>query len=283
MNKIWFNDRLIDRDEALVNVLSSTAQFGLSVFEGVRSYVCADGKRRVFKLQEHLNRLSKSHEILEMSDCVHMKSIRRGIESLSDLFPRDVDIAFRIILSEAEDVSWHGTGNTVLIIAPKEMPTRTYQESRVSLSFSSYFRISNDLLPEVKCGANYINSRYAKREAISRGFDDAIMFNREGFMSEGTGSCVFIVNGGELITSRISDGILNSITRDTLIDIAERLGIKVVERKVSKYDILTSSEVFLVGTAVEVTGVHKIENRTIRLGPIGKLLYTKYQDYVRHV
>ena len=168
---------------------------------------------------------------------------------------------------------------------PRGRTSAEYNKKGLNVCITSWRRISDETLsPRIKCGANYINSRVGQREAIRNGYDTCLFLNEAGKVSEGPGSCFFVVKNGEIITPNLTDSVLESITRDTVMTIAKAKGYDVVERTIDRTELYTCDEAFLCGSAMEITPVLGIDGYTIGNGETGlitKELHQTYLDAVR--
>lgn len=183
--------------------------------------------------------------------------------------------------------SWGSADPVDMFVAPipRGRTSAEYNKKGLNVCVTSWRRISDETLsPRIKCGANYINSRVGQREALRNGYDTCLFLNEAGKVSEGPGSCFFMVRNGELITPLLTDSVLESITRDTVIKIAESKGYKVVERTIDRTELYTCDEAFLCGSAMEMTPVLSVDKYTIGNGETGKItkeLHMAYLDVVR--
>lgn len=272
--KIWFKGRIVLIDDAKINVLSPTSQFGANVFEGLRAYWNASEKQLyIFRLSEHTDRLQNSMKMLEFESEFTNEFLQKSVVDiiLANKFKEDLVCRQTVFLDGFG--SWSATGPVEMFIAP--MAKGRYYEltQGISVFVSSWERINEkSLSPKIKMGANYMNSRMGQLEATRSGYDSAIFLNQEGTVSEGPGSCVFIVKDGVLITPPLTASILDSITRSTIIDIArDDLGLKVIEREVEKNELYTADEVFMCGTAVEVVPVFSVDEVQVGQGLEGRV------------
>jgi len=196
------------------------------------------------------------------------------------------DISVRITFYINELTNWAYKGDCEMMIAPIPIGRAYNSEIGITACVSSWERINDrSVSPRIKAGANYINSRMAQLEALDNGFDSALFLNREGKISEAPGSCIFIVRRGELITPPITASILESITRDTVIDIAKNdIGITVVERDIDRTELYICDEIFLCGTAAEITPVVSVDKIIVGDGKPGEItnsINQRYFDIVR--
>jgi len=280
---LWVNGRLVKASEAGVNVLSPTSQFGGNVFEGIRCY-WNKGKKQLyaFRLKDHYDRLKKSIELFKMKDAYSYEELEKAFREVIVANGYQTDIAVRQTVFLDGSGSWFSREPVGMFVAPIEKPRREIPlEKSKTCMVSTWERIHEGVLsPKAKVGANYINSRFALLEANENGFDTALFLNREGTVSEGPGSCFFLVWNGKLITPSLDSSILDSITRNTLIHIArEDMGIVVEERRVQKAELYECEEAFFCGSAVEVDPVSQIDNYILKNAP-GRITVELHQRYI---
>lgn len=261
---IWLNDNIVPLNQATINVLSPTSQFGANVFEGIRCY-WNDEERQLyaFRLDDHFKRLKNSIKMFRMEDKYTIQEMKQGLINIVIANEYREDIAVRQTVFVDGFGSWMSKGPVNMFIAPiakSRICDDNYKGIRCCIS--SWERISDkNLSPKVKVGANYINSRMAQMEAIENGYDSAVFLNNQGKVSEAPGSCLFLVRDNKLITPPITASILESITRDTIIQIArDDLNIEVIERDVDRTELYICDEIFLCGSAMEVTPVKSVDN-----------------------
>ena len=285
--KIWLNGKILNVDDARINVLSPTAQFGANVFEGIRCYWNEQEKQLyAFRLSDHYNRLLESIKLFRIDNDFSKEYLEKSLIDVIRANEYREDIQVRQTVFVDGDGSWFSTGPAGMFIAPiskarKSIPLRETE----NVCISSWQRISDRVLsPRAKVGANYINSRLAKLEAMDNGFDSALFLNEHGFISEGTGSCFFMIKNGRIITPHLTDSILESITRSTIIDIArEELGMYVEERRINRTEVYLADEAFFCGSAVEIGPIAKIDGYVIGTGTVGEItkeIHSKYIDIV---
>lgn len=284
---IWFKGNIIPVSEAKINVLAPTSQFGANVFEGIRCYWNEEEKQLyAFKLDEHYSRLSNSIKTFRMESKFDKFDF---INSLIDVVKANKymeDIAVRQTVFIDGFGSWMSSGPTEMFVAPIKKARNNLNEfQNLRCCISSWERISDrNLSPRIKAGANYINSRMAQMEATQNGYDSAILLNNQGKISEGPGSCIFIVRKDILITPPLSASVLESITRDTIIEIAkEVLKIKVEVRDIERSELYISDEAFLCGSAMEVAPIKEVDGFVIGDGKLGKLTMSIHQEYLKVV
>lgn len=282
---IWLNGNTVPVEEAKINVLAPTSQFGANVFEGIRCYWSEKNHQLYgFRLKDHYDRLERSINMLRLDCPYSMDECMKYMKDVVKANGYKQDIAVRQTVFVDGFGSWFSTGPCGMFIAPiaksrKEAPLNGGERTLVT----SWERISKrDLPPKAKVGANYINSRLAKLEASDKGYDSALFLNREGTVAEGPGSCFFLVKDGELITPCLEDSILESITRETIITIArDELGTKVTERHVYPEELYTCDEAFFCGSAVEVTPVVQLDDYIVSDGKPGELTIDIHREYMK--
>ena len=284
---IWYNGEILNVNDAKVNILSPTAQFGLNVFEGIRCYWNKE-KRQLyaFRLEDHFRRLQRSSSLLQISCSFSIEELMKAFIDTVRFNEYEEDIAVRQTVFVEGFGSWGSSEPVGMFIAPipKSNTSVEYNKNGLNCCVSTWRRISECALsPRIKCGANYINSRMAQGEAIRHGYDTTILLNDMGKVAEGPGSCFFMVRNGVLITPQITDSILESITRDTVIKIAESMGIEVRERSIDRTEIYIADEAFLCGSAMEITPIYSIDRYMINGGKMGEITSKIYEKYLKIV
>lgn len=260
---IWLNGNIIDVNDAKINVLSPTSQFGANVFEGIRCYWNETSQELyAFRLEDHFKRLTNSIKMFRMKSEYTIEDFRKAFIDIVKSNGYKEDIAVRQTVFIDGFGSWFDEGPVGMFVAPvPKGRTLTNGKEGYTACISSWERISDrNLSPRVKVGANYINSRMAQLEAKQNGYDTAIFMNSSGKVSEGPGSCLFIVRDGVLHTPLLTDSVLESITRDTVIKIASKLlNIPVIERSIDRTELYIADEVFLCGSAMEIVPIISID------------------------
>lgn len=264
---IWFKGDVVNVNDAKINILAPTSQFGLNVFEGIPCYWNEEKKQLfAFRLKEHYDRLMRSARLLQIESPYTKENLRNALVAAVTANEYEENISVRQTLFVDGFGSWGSDGPTDMFVAPipRRKTSSEYNKQGLKCCVTSWRRINdNDLSPRIKCGANYINSRAGQREALRNGYDTCIFLNDAGKVSEGPGSCLFIVSGGCLITPQLTEGVLESITRDTIIKIAKAYDIPVVERTVDRTELYSCDEAFLCGSAMEITPVLSIDGYAI--------------------
>ena len=279
---IWFKGELLHVNDARINVLAPTSQFGLNVFEGIPCYWNDEEKQLyAFRLDDHYDRLIRSARLIQI-DCPFDKAqLKEALISVVKANEYDENLSVRQTLFVDGFGSWGSDGPTEMFVAPipRGRTSAEYNKKGLHICVTSWRRISeNALSPRIKCGANYINSRYGQREALRNGYDTCLFLNEYGKVSEGPGSCFFMIRDKKLITPAHTDAVLESITRDSVIQIAGSLGYEVEERMIDRTELYTADEAFLCGSAMELTPVLSIDRVEFGEGAITKELHKAYVD-----
>lgn len=281
---IWLNGDILNVNDAKINVLSPTSQFGLNVFEGIPCYYDEEENQLyAFRLSDHYDRLLRSAKLLEI-DCPYSKEqLKKAFVDVIKANEYRENLSVRQTLFVEGFGSWGSEGPCGMFVAPipRNKTSAEYNKEGLRVCVSSFIRINEkDMSPKIKCGANYINSRRGQREALKNGYDTCIFLNVKGTVSEGPGSCLFVIKDGTLITPTLSDSVLESITRDTVIKIAKNAGIKVEERSAQKDELYTADEAFLCGSAMGITPIISIDKHLLNKPDITNSLYKVYMDSV---
>jgi branched-chain amino acid aminotransferase len=283
---IWFDGELVPWREAKVHVLTHTLHYGLGVFEGVRAYATEKGPV-IFRLEEHTDRLFRSAHILDFS-------IPYGRE---EIVQAQIQVVRKNGLKEAylRPMCFYGSEALGLraeglkshcIIAAWEWPNYMTPEARVDgikVRTSSFTRHHvNITMCKAKANGNYINSMMALREALDSGCEEALLLDNEGYVAEGSGENIFLVQNGKLVTPELTS-CLEGITRDTVFSLAAELNLEIKERRITRDEVYIADEAFFTGTAAEVLPIRELDGRLIGgggRGPITEKLQTMYFDQV---
>lgn len=285
---IWCKGEIVNVNNAMVNVLSPTSQFGLNVFEGIPCYWNDDEKQLyAFRLSEHYDRLLRSAKLIQL-DCKYTKEdFKKALVDTVKANEYDENLSVRQTLFVDGFGSWGSEGPVEMFVAPipRGRTSAEYNKKGLNCCITSWRRISDEnLSPRVKCGANYINSRVGQREALRNGYDTCIFLNEVGKVAEGPGSCFFLVKGDTLITPRLTDSVLESITRDTIIQLAKKeLGLKFEERTIDRTEVYLADEAFLCGSAMEITPIYSVDRYQIGDGQEGKVTHDLHVKYLEAV
>lgn len=278
--KIWRNGEFIDWKDARVHVMTHAIHYGSSVFEGIRAYKTDDGSA-VFRLTEHMQRLLNSAKIYRMDlkvtrdeFCRATVELLRQSGGMDECYIRP--IVFRGLNEEKPAFGVNPFPNPVeSYIAVWDWGKYLGEEaieSGVDVCVSSWTRITSNSMPTMaKAGANYMNSQLIKMEAILGGFSEGIALDDRGFVSEGSGENLFLVNNGKLITPPLGAAILPGITRDSVIKIAREMGIEVQETTIQRAALYLADELFFTGTAAEITPIRSVDRIQIGEGKRGEV------------
>ena len=280
--RIWFKGEILNVNDAKINILSPTSQFGLNVFEGIPCYWNEEEQQLyAFRLDAHYDRLIRSARLIQIDNPYTREELKQAFADVIKANEYYENLSVRQTLFVDGFGSWGSADPVDMFIAPipKGGMSKEYNQKGLNACITSWRRISdNNLSPRIKCGANYINSRVGQREALRNGYDTCIFLNEFGKVAEGPGSCFFMVKNGELVTPQLTDAVLESITRDTVVKLAGYLGIKVVERTIDRTELYTCDEAFLCGSAMEVTPVISIDRYEIGYGKITEKIHRTYLD-----
>jgi branched-chain amino acid aminotransferase len=280
---IWMNGEFVPWDDARVHVLSHGLHYGTGVFEGIRCYETERGPA-VFRHREHLQRLANSAELYYLSLPYTPDQIR---EATNELIRRNGlrscyirPLAFR---GYGEMGLYAPTGPVDVMVAVWPWGAYLGEEGKrkgVRAKVASWRRISPaGLIPHAKASGQYLNSILAKTEAAQSGFDEAILLDEAGLVCEGSGENIFMLREGELVTPGHTNSILDGISRKSIVQIAEDLGYKVVERDVARAELYLAEEVFFTGTAAELVPVREIDDHPLPCpGDITKVIQAKFED-----
>lgn len=281
---IWYKGEILNVNDAKINILAPTSQFGLNVFEGIPCYYNEKNKHLyAFRLKDHYKRLIKSAKLIQI-DCPYKEEeLKKAFVDVIKANEYDENLSVRQTLFVDGFGSWGSSEPVDMFVAPipKGRMNKEYNKKGLKACVTSFRRISDtNLSPRIKCGANYINSRSGQREALRNGYDTCVFLNDAGKVSEGPGSCFFMIKDGKLVTPLLTDSVLESITRDTVIKIAEFLGIEVAERSIDRTELYTCDEAFLCGSAMEVTPVLSVDGYEITTDA-GELTAKIHETYLK--
>ena len=283
---IWFNGKLIPWNEAKVHVLAHGLQYGTGVFEGMRCYPTADGPA-VFRLDAHLERFFKSGALYDLEIPYSAQALTEA--TLEVIRANRLEAAYirPIAFFDAATLSvW--TKECPITVAIAAFPTGSYHPGAadgVRVTISPIRKFDNAAMPAwAKACGQYINSARAVNEAQRRGFDEALLLNTRGEIAEGSGENLFVVKNGELVTNDRDASILMGVTRASILELANDLGIPTRVSPMSVEDVLAADELFFSGTAVEVTAIREIDGRAIaggKPGPVTRRIQETFNKVVR--
>ena len=284
---IWRDGQFIKWKDAQIHVLAHSVQFGSAVFEGIRCYSTPKGPA-VFRLREHLKRMFNSSKIYRMDVPWTMDQI---VEATRELVRKNAVDACYI-----RPMVLRGYGAAGMV--PFESPVETFipcfpwgaylgdeaLEKGVDACVASWARVAPNTIPAAaKIAGNYLSGQLIKMEALRNGFDEAIALGPDGLVSEGSGQNVFVVDGGVLYTPPIDGTLLPGITRDTMLTVAAEIGLRVVIGPLARESLYTSDEVFVCGTASELTPIRSVDRLPVgdgTVGPVTRKLQTRFLDLV---
>ncbi len=280
---IWIDDRLRDSKDGVVPFINAGLHYGISVFEGIRSYATPRGAA-IFRLEEHVDRLLKSAHILGFRDLPFTHASITGAIQQTVAANGFASCYIRPLIFLDGGMSMViDAGKPRLIVAVWEWKTFFTEEAKdrgIRANIASLTRLHpNVSITKAKISGNYVGSVMAKTESVRMGFDEAIMLDPAGYVAECTGENLFVVRGGAIYTVPRSS-ILEGITRDSVITLAHDLGYSVVEEPISRDQLYISDEVFVSGTAAEVVAIREIDFRTIgngKAGPVTRALQHEFE------
>lgn len=278
---VWFDGQYLKWEEAKVPIFVHALHYGTAVFEGIRAYHSNDNLY-IFRLKEHMDRLRKSANVYSFTskfsadklckaavDLIRKNGIREScyIRPLTFVGMHGIDL----------NVTKNSPTHTTIIIFPF---AKYFKGDGISACISSWRRIDDESIPPMaKASGNYLNSVLATQECRRNGYDESILLDRNGCVSEASGENIFVVRNRKLHTPQLSDSILEGITRDTAITIARELGYDVVERPISRTELYLADEIFLTGTAAEIIAITKIDGNIIGNGREGTMTKSIRENY----
>jgi len=283
---IWYDGELVPWRSATTHVLTHTLHYGMGVFEGVRAYNTPQGTA-IFRLQAHTDRLFDSAHIMGMKIPFSKEELNEATRAA--VRENNLESAYirPMVFYGSEAMGLRATGLKVRVIVAAwnwgaYMGDEALQVG-IKVRTSSFTRHHvNISMTRAKANGNYINSMLALQEAISGGADEAMLLDTEGYVAEGSGENIFLVKNGVVYTPEVTS-CLNGITRNTVLQLAEELGIKVVEKRITRDEVYIADEAFFTGTAAEVTPIREVDGRQIGIGsrgPVTEKLQKAYFDLV---
>ena len=286
--KLWMNGRMIEQPDAKVHVLTHSLHYGMAVFEGVRAYQTADNRTAIFRLKEHTERLLGSAKIFQMDvpfDAATLEQAHKDVvkqNNLAEAYIRP------LIWVGAEKLGLSSRDNSInAMVAAWHWGAYLGEEgikNGIRVKTSSFtHHLPNVTMCKAKASSNYPVSIMANQEVTRNGYDEAILMDPQGYVCQGAGENLFLVKDGVLHTPDLAGGALDGITRRTIIQFADDLGIKVIERRITRDEFYLADEIFMTGTSAEVTPIREYDDRTIGnggRGPLTEKLQTLYFDVV---
>lgn len=286
---IWMNGKFVKWNEAKVHVLTHALHYGSGVFEGIRAYK-NDRGTFVFRLREHMERLMDSAKIYFMEIPFTVDELIAATKELLKINRLEACYIRPIAFRGYGEMGLNPLGSPVEV-AIVAWPWGAYLGEEginkgIRAKISSFRRIDVNILPPAaKATGQYINSILAKVEALKEGYDEAILLDSRGFVSEGSGENIFVIKNGTIFTPPTSAGILKGITRDSIIKIATHLGFSVLEQDLVRSDLYLADEVFFTGTAAEIVPIREIDGRKVgngEPGPITRALQEAFYNVLNH-
>lgn len=287
--KVWKNGDFINWNDATIHVMAHVVNYGSSVFEGIRCYETKRGPA-IFRLVEHMQRLVNSAKIYRMDSTFSRDQFCDAAVELVRMSDLEHCYLRPIILRGLSDENPSFGVNP--FPAPIDSYIATWQwgkylgeealETGIDVCVSSWTRITSNSMPAMaKAGANYMNSQLIKMEALLGGFSEGIALDDRGFVSEGSGENIFLVNNGKLITPPLGASVLPGITRDSIIQIGRELGIEIVETNIQRAALYLADEVFFTGTAAEITPIRTIDRITVGSGKRGPITAKLQEEFFK--
>ncbi len=288
VSKIWMDGKMIPWEEANVHILTHSLHYGLAVFEGIRCYTCHDGRSAVFRLREHVDRLFDSAQIGDIQIPYSKREIAEACKETMRVNQLKEGY-IRPIVFIGEGVMGVYPGDNPIQVAIITWAWGAYLgegalEKGIRVKVSSYNRHHvNVMMTKAKICGNYVNSVLAKREVMKMGYDEALMLDTEGYVSEASGENIFMVRKGVLKTTPLTS-ILPGITRDSVMHMARAKKIPLLEERFTRDELYTAQEAFFTGTAAELTPIRELDDRMIgngKPGPVTHELQAAFFDVVR--
>jgi branched-chain amino acid aminotransferase len=289
VKKVWIDGEFVEWDSANIHVLTHSFHYGLAAFEGIRAYKRADGGTYVFRLREHIDRLFDTCKMcLLKPEFTREQVMAACCETLRTNGMAEGYLRPMVFIGEGAMGIYAPNNPVRTLVAGWKWGAYLGEEALkngIRAKMSSFARLHiNVNLAKAKMTGQYTNSVLAKREAKLAGYDEAILLDANGYVSEGSGENIFVIRKGVIYTPDLSCSILEGITRDSIITLARELGLTVVEGRITRDQLWLADEVFLTGTAAEVTPVREVDNRTVgdgTIGPITKSVQTRFFEVVR--
>jgi branched-chain amino acid aminotransferase len=287
-DKIWLDGKFVDWDKAQIHILTHTLHYGWGVFEGIRCYHCHDGSSAIFRLKEHVDRLFGSAHIVSIKIPYTKEEISSAIletfriNKLKEGYIRPI-----VFVGDGEMGIYVKKVDVRVAIAVWSWGAYLGDEGLakgIRAKVSSFTRLQvNSQMTKAKVCGNYVNSILAKREIIAAGYDEAILLDTEGYVSEASGENIFIVKNGTIKTSPLTS-ILPGITRDSVITIAKDKKYPIIEERFTRDELYLADEAFFSGTAAEITPIREVDDRQIgpgHPGPVTKDIQATFFDAVK--
>lgn len=286
---LFLNGQFVAYEDAKIHVLTPATKYGATVYEGIRGYwVPEDNELYLFRLDDHLKRLFHSMEMTWMKSPYTLDEFKKHAINLikKNEFKQDTHIRIMVFVlsDDGTMISTEPIGTAIAALPMGRISNKS--ETGLHCAVSSWRRISdNSTPPRIKCAGNYQNSRLAGIQVSLDGFDNVIILNENGKVSEGAGSNIFIIRKGIPLTPAVTSNILEGITRDTIICLFdEKHGLKTIEREIDRSELYVADEIFYCGSASEIVPIVSVDRHKIsegRMGPLTKAVKKSYLDLVR--
>ncbi len=280
------NHELVAYEDAKISVMAPGLTFAALVFEGFRAYWNPEREELlIFRLEEHLKRLEFSMALLELDDPPATEQFAHDILATlkANDFREDSYIRLQVYVDDWGSMTATGPVGSTVICRPRPRAA-TYHNGQSFITSSWNRNVENASPPRIKASANYLNSRLAGLEAKRLGAGGAVLLNQDGTIAEGPGGCLFLLRDGVFLTPDVNSGILESITRQTILDIGRELGIEMTERPVGRTEMYLAEEAFYCGTGQEIGPVTEFDGRAVGTGepgPVTRALQAKFDEIVR--
>nr|WP_317198898.1 branched-chain amino acid transaminase [uncultured Psychrobacter sp.] len=286
--KLWMNGDMIDQPDAKVHVLTHSLHYGMAVFEGVRAYQTADKRTAIFRLKEHTERLLGSAKIFQMDVPFDQATLEQAHKDVVKQNNLEEAYIRPLIWVGAEKLGLSSRDNSInAMVAAWHWGAYLGEDgikNGIRVKTSSFtHHMTNVTMCKAKASSNYPVSIMANQEVTRNGYDEAILMDPQGYVCQGAGENLFLVKDGELHTPDLAGGALDGITRRTIMQFCKDLDIKVTERRITRDEFYLADEIFMTGTAAEVTPIREYDDRTIGNGGRGEItekLQNLYFDVV---
>ncbi len=285
--KIWMDGQMVEWRDAKIHVLSHTLHYGCGAFEGVRAYKTAQGTA-IYRLQEHTQRLFNSAKILRMNIPFSQEEVMQAQKDVVRLNNLESCYIRPLTWIGSQKLGVSPRGNKIhVMVAAWAWGAYLGEEGMkrgIRVKTSSFTRHHvNITMTQAKAVSNYTNSILANMEALDEGYDEALLLDPAGFVSEGAGENIFVIKDGVVYTPDLSAGALNGITRNTILHICKDLGLELIQKRITRDEIYIADEAFFTGTAAEVTPIRELDRIEIGAGsrgPITEKIQTAFFDIV---
>lgn len=287
LEKIWLDGKFVNWDDANVHILTHTLHYGVGAFEGIRAYQTKDGKTSIFRFREHIERLFDSCSTYQLKIPYTVDELMNAAVELIKINKLKSCYIRPLVFLGSEAMGLYAPNNSVrvsiIVWQWGAYLGKAGLENGIKGKISSFFRNHTSNLPKAKISGNYINSILAKREAKNAGYDEAIMMDSNGYITECSGENIFVVKKGKIYTPSAGLPLLPGLTRDSVINIIKDFNIPFEETIFGRDFLYLADEIFVVGTAAEITPMTTVDDRVIGTGKPGeftKKIQQKYFDVV---